>query len=208
MYILGLTGSIGMGKSTAARAFRHYGVSVFDADENTHKLIGVGGSAVTAVGDVFPGTVENGFVTRSSLGKFVFNDKVALARLEKILHPLVREAQNKFIRLAAKRRENLLVLDVPLLSAVGSNLLCDGVAVVTAPKFIQKIRVLSRVGMTQQLFSQVLESQMPDTEKKKRADFIIPTSMGRNFSLLRIRNIITTIKGCSGHQWAPKRVNF
>jgi dephospho-CoA kinase len=208
MYILGLTGSIGMGKSTAARAFRHYGVSVFDADVNTHKLTGVGGSAVTAVGDAFPGTVKNGFVNRSLLGKLVFNDKVALARLEKILHPLVREAQNKFIRLAAKRRENLLVLDVPLLFEVGSNLLCDGVAVVTAPKFIQKIRVLSRVGMTQQLFSQVLESQMPDTEKKKRADFIIPTSMGRNFSLLRIRNIITTIQGCSGHQWAPKRVNF
>tara|TARA_B100000315_G_scaffold35811_1_gene30486 strand:- start:3801 stop:4436 length:636 start_codon:yes stop_codon:yes gene_type:complete len=208
MYILGLTGSIGMGKTTAANAFRHYGVPVYDADAAVHQLTGPGGKAVEAVGEAFPGVVKNGahgnMVDRQLLGPKVFDDKAALARLEDILHPLVRQIQLEFLRQAAKRHEKLAVLDVPLLFEVGSDQLCDAIAVVTAPAYLQRIRVLSRPGMTEDRFAQVLKSQLPDGEKRKRADFLIQTSLGKNFSLLCIRNIIEITKDRIGHKWPPR----
>ncbi len=204
MYILGLTGSIGMGKTTAANAFRHYGVKVYDADAEVHQITGPGGPGVEAVGAAFPGVVKNNAVDRTLLGPMVFEDKAALARLEAILHPMVRRVQLEFLRQAAKMREKLVVLDVPLLFEVGSDQLCDGVAVVTAPRYLQRLRVLSRPGMTEDRLAQVLESQMPDAEKRKRSDFLIQTSMGRNFSLLCIRNIITITQNLPGHHWPPK----
>jgi dephospho-CoA kinase len=206
MYILGLTGSIGMGKTTAANAFRHYGVPVYDADAAIHGLTGPGGKAVAAVGAAFPGVVIKDAVDRAVLGPLVFEDKAALARLEAILHPLVREIQFEYLRQAAKRHEKLVVLDVPLLFEVGSDQLCDGIAMVTAPRYLQKIRVLSRPGMTEERLAQILEKQMPDVEKRKRADFIIQTSMGRNFSLLCIRNIITIVQDSPAHNWPPRKV--
>lgn len=207
MYILGLTGSIGMGKTTAANAFRHYGVPVYDADAVVHQLTGPGGKAVAAVGAAFPGVVKAGAVDRALLGPQVFEDKTALARLEAILHPMVRKVQLEFLRQAAMRHEKLIVLDVPLLFEVGTDRLCDGVAVVTAPAYLQRIRVLSRPGMTEARFAQVLKSQMSDAMKRKRADFLIQTSMGRNFSLLCIRNIITITQNLPGHNWPLKRIN-
>ena len=201
MYILGLTGSIGMGKTTAANAFRHYGVPVYDADAAVHRLTGPGGKAVDAVVEAFPGVVKDNAVDRQLLGPKVFDDKAALARLEDILHPLVRQIQLEFLRQAAKRQEKLVVLDVPLLFEVGSDQLCDATAVVTAPPYLQRIRVLSRPGMTEERLAQVLESQMPDAEKRKYADFLIQTSLGKNFSLLCIRNIIEICKDRIGHKW-------
>ncbi|MBT3991272.1 MAG: dephospho-CoA kinase [Rhodospirillaceae bacterium] len=206
MYILGLTGSIGMGKTTAAQAFRHFGVSVYDADATVHHLTGPGGKAVAAVGEAFPGVVKDGQVDRSALGPKVFDDKAALATLEAILHPMVRGVQYEYLRQAAKRHEKIVVLDVPLLFEVGTDQICDGVAVVTAPKYLQKIRVLSRPGMTEDRLAQVLESQMPDSEKRKRADFLIQTSMGRNHSLLCIRNIITIVQNQPGRNWPLKQI--
>jgi dephospho-CoA kinase len=203
MYILGLTGSIGMGKTTAANAFRHYGVAVYDADAAVHSLLGPGGKAVGQVGDAFPGVVKNDQIDRKLLGPKVFEDKGALGQLEAILHPLVRAIQYEFLRQAAKRREKLVVLDVPLLFEVGTDKLCDTVAVVTAPAYLQRLRVLSRPGMTEKQFAQVLKSQMPDAIKRKRADFLIQTSMGRNFSLLCIRNIIEITQNQAGHNWPP-----
>jgi dephospho-CoA kinase len=203
MYILGLTGSIGMGKTTAANAFRHYGVAVYDADAAVHSLLGPGGKAVGQVGDAFPGVVKNNQIDRKLLGPKVFEDKGALGQLEAILHPLVRAIQYEFLRQAAKRREKLVVLDVPLLFEVGTDKLCDTVAVVTAPAYLQRLRVLSRPGMTEKQFAQVLKSQMPDAIKRKRADFLIQTSMGRNFSLLCIRNIIEITQNQAGHNWPP-----
>jgi len=204
MYILGLTGSIGMGKTTAANAFRYFGVKVYDADAAVHKLTGVGGQAVEAVGAAFPGVVKEGAVNRALLGPMVFEDKAALGRLEAILHPMVRRVQLEFLRQAAKSRETLVVLDVPLLFEVGTDRYCDGIAVVTAPAFLQRLRVLSRPGMTKERLAQVLASQMPDAEKRKRSDFLIQTSMGRNFSLLCIRNIITITQDLPGHPWPPR----
>ncbi|MFP6710655.1 MAG: dephospho-CoA kinase [Rhodospirillales bacterium] len=203
MYILGLTGSIGMGKTTAANAFRHYGVAVYDADAAVHSLLGPGGKAVGQVGDAFPGVVKNDQIDRKLLGPKVFEDKGALGQLEAILHPLVRAIQYEFLRQAAKRREKLVVLDVPLLFEVGTDKLCDTVAVVTAPAYLQRLRVLSRPGMTEKQFAQVLKSQMPDAIKRKRADFLIQTSMGRNISLLCIRNIIEITQNQAGHNWPP-----
>ena len=204
MYILGLTGSIGMGKTTAANAFRHYGVPVYDADTAVHQLTEPGGKAVEAVGEAFSGVVKNHGVDRQLLGPQVFDDKAALARLEDILHPLVRQIQLAFLRQAAKRHEKLVVLDVPLLFEVGSDQLCDAIAVVTAPAYLQRIRVLSRAGMTEDRLVQVLESQLPDAEKRKYADFLIQTSLGKNFSLLCIRNIIEICKDQIGHKWSPR----
>lgn len=204
MYILGLTGSIGMGKTTAADAFRHFGVPVYDADAVVHQLTGPGGKAVEAVGKAFPGVVKNNAVDRQLLGPQVFDDKAALARLEDILHPLVRQIQLDFLRQAAKRHEKLVVLDVPLLFEVGSDQLCDATAVVTAPAYLQRIRVLSRPGMTEDRLAQVLASQLPDGEKRKQADFLIQTSLGKNFSLLCIRNIIEICKDRIGHKWPAR----
>ena len=204
MYILGLTGSIGMGKTTAADAFRHFGVPVYDADAVVHQLTGPGGKAVEAVGKAFPGVVKNNAVDRQLLGPQVFDDKAALARLEDILHPLVRQIQLDFLRQAAKRHEKLVVLDVPLLFEVGSDQLCDAIAVVTAPAYLQRIRVLSRPGMTEDRLAQVLASQLPDGEKRKQADFLIQTSLGKNFSLLCIRNIIEICKDRNGHKWPAR----
>ncbi len=204
MYIIGLTGSIGMGKTTAANAFRHFGVPVYDADAAVHQLTGPGGKAVAAVDEAFPGVVKNNAVDRQLLGPKVFDDKAALKKLEDILHPLVRQIQLEFLRQAAKRHEKLAVLDVPLLFEVGSDQLCDAIAVVTAPAYLQRIRVLSRPGMTEERLAQVLASQMPDAEKRKLADFLILTSLGKNFSLLCIRNIIEICKKRAGHKWPPR----
>ena len=194
MYILGLTGSIGMGKSVAAQNFRRFGVPVFDADAAVHELTGRGGAAVAAVDAAFPGVVKDGAVDRRALGAKVFDDTAALRRLERILHPLVRQAQRKFLQRARMGREKLVVLDIPLLFESGGDRLCDGVAVVSAPGFIQRQRVLARAGMTEEKFQAILARQMPDVAKRRRADFVIPTGYGFGFSLRRIRKLITMLR--------------
>ncbi len=205
MVILGLTGSIGMGKSTAAAMFRRLGVPVHDADATVHKLTGPDGQAVAAIEAAFPGAVKDGAVDRQALGQAVFDKPVELRKLESILHPLVRQQQNRFLRSAANRRARLVVLDIPLLFETGGDQFCDAVAVVSAPESHQRIRVLSRPGMTEEKFRSILAQQVPDAEKRRRADFIIPTGRGKRPSLQSIRRLIKVAETLSATHWPSKR---
>ena len=196
MFVLGLTGSIGMGKTTAAAMFRCHKVPVYDADAGVHQLLGRGGAAVPAVGNLFPGAVRDDGIDRETLGKIVFDDPQALGGLESILHPLVRKRQTAFLRASAGQRRRLVVLDIPLLFETGADSACDAVAVVSAPFYLQSLRVLSRSGMSEEKFSSILARQMPDLEKRRRADFVIPTGLGRRIALLSIREIIKVTTRC------------
>lgn len=191
--ILGLTGSIGMGKSETARMFRSEGVPVFDADAAVHALMAKGGAAVESVANAFPGVARDGAIDRKALGAQVFNNAPALRKLESILHPQVRKAEQAFIKRARMRRKPLVVLDIPLLLETGGETRCDYVAVVSAPEMVQRYRVLARPGMTEDRLAQVLAQQIPDREKRRRADFIIPTGNGKGFARQRVRQIIHTI---------------
>jgi dephospho-CoA kinase len=192
--VVGLTGSIGMGKSTAAAMFRRLGVPVHDADAAVHRLLARGGSAVKPVEAAFPGVVRGGAVDRAALGRRVFGDPVALRRLEAILHPLVRAASARFLARARGRRQDLAVLDVPLLFETGGEKRCDAVVVVSAPPFVQRGRVLARPGMTEARLAQILAQQMPDREKRARADFVVETGLGKRYTLCRIAEIISILR--------------
>jgi len=192
---LGLTGSIGMGKSEAARMFRRLGVPVFDSDATVHQLLGPGGRAVAAVAAAFPGVVKNDAVDRAALGAAVFGRPADLRRLEGILHPMVRATRDRFLRQAQARRDRLVVFDIPLLFETGGERNCDAVIVVTAPPFVQRARVLGRPGMSPEKFSAILDQQVPDVEKRRQADFIAPTGMGKRVTLNAIRQAITMLCG-------------
>ncbi len=194
MIILGLTGSIGMGKTTAASAFRQIGVPVFDADAEVHRLLGKGGAAVAEVETAFSDVVCGGAVDRDALGRRVFGNACALRKLEGILHPKVRASRARFIRLAESRGESLVLLDIPLLFETAGEVECDFTCVVSAPHFVQSDRVLRRPGMTPEKLAGVLARQMPDAEKRRQADFVIPTGNGRRYSLQRIRSIVTMLR--------------
>src|SRR5215469_6625093 len=167
MFILGLTGSIGMGKSVTANFFAEAGVPVHDADAAVHALYE--GAAVPLIEAAFPGTTAGGKVDRAKLGARVIGDQAALERLEAIVHPLVRQAQARFLADAQARDAPVVVLDVPLLFETGGNALTDAVVVVSAPPEVQRARVLQRPGMTQAKLDAVLRQQLPDTEKRARA---------------------------------------
>lgn len=207
MYLLGLTGSVGMGKTTAADVFRCNGAAVYDADATVHQLMRSGGSALGLIRRAFPDVVKNNTINREALGLIVYNDKKALAKLESILHPLVQEVQAEFLRQCAKSRKKLVVLDIPLLFEKGIDKYFDAVAVVTAPRYIQELRVLRRPEMTRERFNQIVGHQCSDLEKRRRADFIIQTGLGRRYSLLCIHKIIKIMQNQHGLCWPPKRVN-
>ncbi|MBB4857854.1 dephospho-CoA kinase [Novosphingobium chloroacetimidivorans] len=171
--ILGLTGSIGMGKSTVAAMLRALGVPVFDADAAVHALQGPGGALLPAIEAAFPGTTGAAGVDRPKLGALVFGDPEKLARLESIVHPAVAELRRDFLRDHAARP--LVVFDIPLLFEKGGAQGLDAVAVVSAPAAAQRERVLARPGMTEEKFAQILALQVPDAEKRTRADFVIDT---------------------------------
>ena len=172
-FVLGLTGSIGMGKSTVAEMFEARGVPVFDADAEVRRLQGPGAALVEGIERAFPGTTGLDGVDRARLGAAVFGDPAALARLEAIVHPAVRAAREAFLR--ARGAAPLVVFDVPLLFEKGGVDEVDAVLVVTAPAEVQRARVLARPGMTTQRFEQILALQMPDSEKRRRADHLIDT---------------------------------
>ena len=195
MVILGLTGSIGMGKSTAAAALRRLGLAVHDSDAVVHALYAPGGAAVDEIAAAFPGVVrEDGSVDRAALSRRVIGDPAAIARLEAIVHPLVGEARDRFLRAMAARREPIVVLDIPLMFEAGLDRLCDAVIVVSAPRFLQKARVMSRPGMTSDRLTAILGQQMPDAEKRRRADFVVPTGSGRRASLRRLAEIVRVMR--------------
>jgi dephospho-CoA kinase len=194
--LVGLTGSIGMGKSTAAQALRRLGLRVHDADAAVHRLLAPGGRAVAAVLAEFPevGTPGGG-IDRRALGSRVFGDAAALKRLEAILHPLVGAAKRRFLAAAARRRRRVVVLDVPLLYETGGERACDAVLVVSAPAFLQRQRVMARPGMTAAKFQAILAKQIPDAEKRRRTPYVIPTGLGRRLSLDRLRAALREIDG-------------
>jgi len=195
MIVLGLTGSIGMGKSTAAGMLRRLGCRVFDADATVHALQAPGGKAVAAIAEAFPDCVKGGVLDRESLGARVFKVPEKLRRLEKIMHPLVHEAEERFLRLAAAQGCPLVVLDIPLLFESGADRRCDYTIVMTAPAFVQKARVLRREGFTPERFRDVLEKQMPDAEKRRRADFVVSSGLGRHHALNALREIVKLVQG-------------
>jgi dephospho-CoA kinase len=189
--VLGLTGSIGMGKSTAAATFRRLRIPLFDADHVVHRMLGPGGPAVALVAAAFPGAANiEGGIDRARLGRRVFSDPEALSRLERIIHPMVAASEKRFLALARARREPIVVLDIPLLFESGGEGWCDYVLVVSAPSLVQRQRVLRRPGMTERQLMAILGHQMPDRVKRRRADFVVPTGLSRNLSLRRLRAIV------------------
>jgi dephospho-CoA kinase len=191
MFILGLTGSVGMGKSATARLFSEFGVPVHDADGVVHRLYE--GEAVDAIEHAFPGTVRDGKVDRGKLAGDVLNDPAALARLENIVHPLVRAAEDELIAAAQRRGEGTVVLDIPLLFETGAEKRVNAVVVVTASPDIQRERVLARPAMTVQKLESILARQMPDAEKRRRADFVVDTSKGFDAAREQVRAILDAI---------------
>ena len=188
--IIGLTGSIGMGKSEAARMLKNLGIPVFEADAAVHKLLGKNGAAVTLIEKAFPDCVQNEIVDRQALGRKIFGQVDLKKQLEAILHPLVREAENCFIKHARQQRKKLVVLDIPLLFETGGEQRSDVVMVVSAPALVQRGRVLKREGMTEQKFHDILKLQMPDSEKRRRAEVVIHTGLGKRFTLCEIVHLL------------------
>jgi dephospho-CoA kinase len=190
-FILGLTGSVGMGKSATAKMFAEEGVPVHDSDAVVHDLYA--GEAVEAIERAFPGSTVNGKVDRAKLAAKVLGDETALQRLEAIVHPLVRASSEKFLAEARARGDRVVVLDIPLLFETAQEDRCDAVVVVTAPAEVQRMRVFERPGMTEQKFSAILAKQMPDAEKRRRADFVVDSSKGFDAARAQVRDILRAV---------------
>ena len=190
-FVLCLTGSLGMGKSTAAKFFAEAGVPVHDSDAVVHALYE--GEAVAAIAAAFPGTTFDGKVDRGKLAAKIIGDKAALARLEAIVHPLVAKARDKFLADAQARGSPVVVLDIPLLFEIGGEGTCDAVVVVSAPANMQRARAFERPGMTEEKFATLLAKQVPDEEKRRRADFIVDSSRGFDYARAQVRDILEAI---------------
>jgi dephospho-CoA kinase len=195
LIVLGLTGSIGMGKSTAAAMLRRLGVPLFDADLAVHCLLAPSGAAVPAVSAAFPGfKTEAGGIDRVLLGQRVFTNPAALRRLEEILHPMVAAEEKRFLARSRVRRVALVVLDIPLLFETGAERRCDYVLVVSVPALVQRQRVMRRPGMTEIRLAAILRKQVPDHRKRQRADFVVPTGAGRGVTLRRLKAIVRLLR--------------
>lgn len=195
MIVLGLTGSIGMGKSTAAAVLRRLGVPLYDADAEIHKMLGPRGTAVTRVEAAFPGVrVESGGIDRARLGQRVFGKPGELRRLERILHPMVRGVERRWLARQRARRAKLVVLDIPLLFETDRIDRVDGVIVVSAPARLQRERVMRRKGMTAERFAAILRTQLPDYEKRRRADFVVSTALSRSAAARQLAGIVRLVR--------------
>ena len=194
MRVIGLTGSIGMGKTNAARALRQLGVPVLEADSVVHRLTAANGRALPAINAAFPGTVTNGRLDRAKLAGLVFGNEAALKKLEGILHPLFEAEERRFIARSRARRADLVAVDIPLLYEVHAERHTDAVIVVTAPKMIQTARVMKRRGMTQARLDAILARQLPDREKRRRADFIVHTGGTRRDTVRRLKTIVEFLR--------------
>lgn len=191
MFVLGLTGSIGMGKSTTAKMFAEEGVPVHDADAVVHRLYE--GEAVAPIESAFPGTTAGGKVNREKLGQRVLGDELAMKRLEHIVHPLVRQAEERFLNEAQEKGAKVALLDIPLLYETAGDKRCDAVVVVSASADIQRVRAFQRPGMSEDKFAAILAKQTPDTEKRRRADFVVDTSKGLEPARVQVRDILQAI---------------
>jgi dephospho-CoA kinase len=203
MVILGLTGSIAMGKTTAAEMFSRLGVPVYDADRTVHRLLATGGKAVDPIEALFPGVSRDGAVDRETLASRVFGDDEALRRLEAVVHPLVAREKKHFLRRAARQGWQTVVLDIPLLFETSSQMAFDAVAVVTAPAFVQEQRLLKRPGMDRKRIAVIRGRQMSDVQKRRLADFIIPTGLGRAVTMHTIKCVVEEVRHWRGTKWPP-----
>lgn len=194
MIVIGLTGSIGMGKSTIASMFEEEGAPAFDSDAAVHALYAPGGAAVASVETAFPGVTKGGAIDRAELSLRVVGDGEAIKRLEAIVHPLVREAQATFLQNNRDAGAPYVVLDIPLLFESGAVGLVDKVVVVSAPADVQRARVLRREGMTEAKFEAILARQMPDAEKRARADFVIDTSGSFDDARTQVRAVLDALR--------------
>lgn len=190
-FVLCLTGSLGMGKSTAAKFFAEAGVPVHDSDATVHALYE--GAAVPLVEQAFPGSTTGGKIDRGKLAAMVLNDPAALARLEAIVHPLVSAARARFLAAAQAGGEPVVVLDIPLLFETAAECGCDAVVVVSAPAEIQRRRAFERPGMTEEKFAALLGKQMPDEEKRRRADFVLDSSVDFDHARAQVRDILRAV---------------
>lgn len=190
-FVLGLTGSLGMGKTTAARYFADAGVPVHDSDAVVHALYE--GEAVPAIERAFPGSTAGGKVDRAKLARMVLDNPAALARLEAIVHPLVSESTDAFLADARAKGVPVVVLDVPLLFETDTYRRCDAIVVVSAPAEIQRRRVLERPGMSEEKFAAILAKQLPDAEKRRRADFIVDSSKDFEHGRAQVRDILRAV---------------
>ncbi len=191
MFVLGLTGSIGMGKSTTAKFFAAEGVHVHDADAVVHRLYE--GEATAAIEAAFPGATRGGKVDRAALGKRVLGDDAAIKRLEAIVHPLVAQARERFLAEAERSGAAVAVLDIPLLFETGGDVHCDAVVVVSAPNDTQRQRAFERAGMTEAKLAAIMAKQLPDAEKRRHADFVVDTSKGFEAAQAQVRDILKAI---------------
>ena len=190
-FVLCLTGSLGMGKSATAKMFADAGVPVHDSDAVVHALYA--GEAVAAIERAFPGTTRDGKVDRGKLAAVIINDKAALARLEAIVHPLVGAERDRFLAEAQAGDAAVVLLDIPLLFEIGGECGCDAVVVVSAPAEVQRARALARPGMTDEKYTALVAKQMPDAEKRRRADFIVDTSRGFDHARAQVRDILRAV---------------
>ncbi|HKY94627.1 MAG TPA: dephospho-CoA kinase, partial [Kiloniellales bacterium] len=188
---------------TAARQLRRLGLPLHDADAAIHRLYAPGGKALAAVARRFPEAIVNGGVDRQRLGQLVFGRPEALRDLERMLHPLVRRETLAFLQRQARRRRPLVVLDIPLLFETGGEADCDYVIAVSAPGFLQRQRALSRPGMTQAKLDGILARQTSDREKRRRADYVVPSGLGYGFGLRHLKRAVRLAKGAPSRAWPP-----
>lgn len=189
MIVIGLTGGIGMGKSTAAKILRQMGFPVYNADKAVHDVLKKGGRAVKPVAKLFPAALKKGAIDRKSLARAVFADKRLLRRLEKIIHPLIRSAEREFLRKSRKAKKRAAILEIPLMFETGANKRCDIVLCVSAPPAVQKARVMSRPDMTEKKWRAIVARQMPEAQKRRRADYVVPTGKGLKATEIHLRKL-------------------
>lgn len=198
MKVFGLTGSIGMGKSTAAKFLRRFNIPVHDADQTVHEFLRAGGAAVAILAKIFPETVRAGdkgpYIDRKALGQVIFADPAQRIRLESILHPLVRQSEENFLRRQARRRQPIVVLDIPLLFETGAERRCDATITVVCSDYLQAQRVLRRSGMTPKLLSEIRAAQIHAQKKRRMADVVIPTGRALGYSLRAVRRALQKLR--------------
>jgi dephospho-CoA kinase len=193
-FVVGLTGSIGMGKTETARLFARLGIPVHDADAVVHALYDRNGAAVAPIAAIFPQAVKDGRVDRMALSARLAGDEAAFRQLEAIVHPLVRQAERAFLDAAAARGDDLVVLDIPLLFETGGESRVDAVVVVSAPPDVQMARVLAREGMTPEKLEAIHARQIPDVDKRKRADFVIETDKGLAHAFEAVKRVVAQLR--------------
>lgn len=205
MYLIGLTGSIGMGKSLTASLFHKQGVPIYDADAAVHALYEKGGAAVAPIGALVPEAIIDGAVDRAILGQHVLKDAEKLKALEAIVHPLAGAAQMDFLLENERAGTKVVVLDIPLLLEGSGEKFVDSVVVVSAPYELQRERVLARPGMSEERFADILAKQVPDDEKRKRAEFIVDSSISIEDAHAQVRAILSAVEGREGTAYAARQ---